>query len=90
MSPYLFFQNLILKFSVFDKISKHILYNNTSPKYRAKRLLSSASFFLLTKITVHDLKPFRKRASLLVISCCDKILDDLFWQFVENWHLFLE
>ena len=38
----------------------------------------------------HDLKPFRKCASLFVIPCCDKILHDTLGQLVEILNLFLE
>ena len=38
MSPCLFFQNLILKFSAFDQFSEKI-NNTTSPKYRAKTVV---------------------------------------------------
>ena len=38
MSPCLFFQNLILKFTAFDQFSRNI-NNNTSPYYRAKTVV---------------------------------------------------
>ena len=47
-------------------------------------------FFLCWVYFAHDIKPFKKCASLVFIPCCDLILHDIFWQFVENWHLFLD
>ena len=38
----------------------------------------------------HDLKPLRKCASLSVIPSLDKILHDIFWQFLKDWKLILE
>ena len=64
--------------------------NNTSPKYRAKTVVIPSQLLFLTSIISHDITPFRKCASLFVIQCCDKILHDIFGQFVENWNLFLE
>ena len=46
--------------------------------YEIKRICHRAYF------TAHDLKLLRKCACSLVIPCCDKILHDIFWQFVEK------
>ena len=59
---------------------------NASPKYRPKSVVIFSQLLFLTSISAHDIKPFRKCASLVFITCFDKILHDIFWQFVENWN----
>ena len=81
-----FFHNLVGKFSAFDQFSKKKYERVTLVlNIELKLLLSAASFFLLTKIIAHDIKPSRKCASLAFIPYCDKILHDIYiGQFVEN------
>ena len=63
--------------------------NNSCPKYQAK-IVAIFSFNILTQIIAHDLEPSRKYVSFFVNQSCDKKLHNIFWQFVENWNLFLE
>ena len=64
--------------------------SDASPKYRAKTVVIFSQLLSFNLNYWTCLKPFRKCASLFVIPCFDKILYDIFWQFVENWNLFLE
>ena len=73
---------LVWKFLTFLNRSK----NNTSPK-KAKIVVI---FRQLLSFNGHDFRRSRKCASLFVNPSCDKILHDIFWQFLENWNLFLE
>ena len=86
MSLCLFVHNLIWRFSKFDQFSKRTK-NNTGPKYRAKIVVI---FSPLLSINLHYCRDLKKCASLFVIPSFDKILHNVFRQFIENWNLFLE
>ena len=56
--------------------------NIISPKFRAKIAVIFSQ--LLSINLTQNLKPFGKCASLFIFPSFDKILHDIFWQFVEN------
>ena len=57
-----------------------VLNDNPGSKYRAKTVV----IFRQLLSFAHDHNLLRKCASLFVIPCCDKILHNIFGQFVEH------
>ena len=84
MSPGLFF--FIISYGSFQ----HLNTFRNSPKYRAKIVVIFSQLLSFHLNYCLGLKLFRKSGSFSVIPRCDKILHDIFWQFVEIWNLFLE